>query len=72
MAGLAVDLNIGFDVIQVHDVLRRQHISRWTGREDAAVAHQDQLAANGRREVQVMRRDGHRDALLLVEPKQQR
>ena len=72
VAGRAVHLHVGLDVVERLDVLRRQHVRGGPGGQDAAVAHQDQLAADRRGEVQVVRRDRHRHAVLLVEARQQR
>ena len=64
--------HVRLDAVELLDGVGRQHLARRALREHAAGAHQHERVAQRRREVQVVRRQHHRDAALAIEPRQQR
>src|SRR4051812_7936869 len=55
-----VQVDVGLNVVEGANVGGREHVGRWAARQDAAVADEDQTAAQAGGEVQVVRREDHR------------
>src|SRR4029077_6035285 len=72
MASTRMERDVGLHVVQPADVGGGQDVARLPLREHAAAPDQDQLRAQRRRQVQIVRRDDHRRSALAVQLDEER
>ena len=72
MAGAPVAVDVGLDIVERADGARGEHVVGGAVPERPAAAQQHEPPAERGREIQVVRRQHHRDALLPIEAREQR